>query len=151
MTIALINAQQDVPVDVPRLARLARRAARTLGIRGRGRLDVTFIDARRMRALNKRFLRHDAPTDVLSFRYDGRPGTASGPTVAGEILIAPSEARAYAKRHGLSYEAELARYVIHGLLHWKGYEDKTLTQQRRMRALEDRLLDRCCQNGTVSL
>jgi probable rRNA maturation factor len=99
-----------------------------------------------MRRLNKQFRQHDRTTDVLSFRYDGR-AVEPHPPIVGEILIAPSEARAYAKRHGLSYQQELSRYVIHGLLHWKGYDDKTPAQRCRMRALEDSLLARYCRNG----
>ena len=136
MMVTLTNAQHDAPVNTARMVRLARCAVRTLRIRAPGTLAITFIGARRMCALNKRFLRQDRMTDVLSFRYDGEP-------VVGEILIAPRAARAYAKRHGVAYAEELSRYVIHGLLHWLGHEDRTPKQQRRMRAREDRLLSRC--------
>ena len=82
----MTNAQREAPVKTTRIARLARRAIRQLGIRTPGRVLITFIDARRMRALNRRFLRHDRVTDVLSFRYDGEP-------TVGEILIVPRQAR----------------------------------------------------------
>ena len=132
----MTNAQREAPVKTTRIARLARRAIRQLGIRTPGRVLITFIDARRMRALNRRFLRHDRVTDVLSFRYDGEP-------TVGEILIVPRQARAYATQHGIHYEEELARYVIHGLLHWCGHHDGTRAEQRKMRALEDHLLAHC--------
>ena len=134
----ILNAQRALPVDTRRMTHLARRAIRRLRIRTRGTLEITFVSAQRMRALNRRFTRHDRVTDVLSFRYDGEP-------VVGEILIAPSEARAYALRHGLAYEEELSRYVVHGLLHWLGHDDRTQSQQKRMRASEDRLLTQCAQ------
>ena len=73
---------------------------------------------------------------MLSFRYDGEP-------IVGDILIAPSVARAYAREHRLAYTEELARYVIHGILHWVGEEDGTRREQARMRQQEDRLLARC--------
>ena len=145
MTVALTNAQRGVPVDVPRLTRLARLAVRALRIRTPGRLEITLVDPQQMRRLNRRFLRHDRLTDVLSFRYPEGQGTV------GDILVAPSAARRYARANDLSYVKELSRYVLHGLLHWKGYDDTTPTQQRRMRALEDHLLARYCRNGTVSL
>ena len=97
-----------------------------------------------MRRLNRTFLHHDRLTDVLSFRYatNGISRRRVGPTtpIAGEILIAPAAARAYATRHGIPYRQELARYVVHGLLHWLGHEDRTLAQQRRVRQIEDQLL-----------
>ncbi|MBI4342255.1 MAG: rRNA maturation RNase YbeY [Candidatus Omnitrophica bacterium] len=145
MRLVVVNAQKEAPVDLPRMQRLARRAVRRLRIRTRGTLAIAFIDSRRMRTLNKRFLRHDRATDVLSFRYDhhgaggGGWGTIGTPIV-GELLIAPLEARRYAAAHGLAYTEELSRYVMHGLLHWLGHEDRTKAQQQRMRRMEDRLL-----------
>ena len=143
VTVRVINAQHEVPVNVARMARVARLASRQLPVRTRGRLEITFIDAPSMRRLNKQFLRHDRDTDVLSFRYDGEP-------TVGEILIAPSQARQYAARHGLSYPEELARYVIHGLLHWLGHDDATPQQQRKMRVMEERLLAQCFNNRAES-
>jgi probable rRNA maturation factor len=122
-----------VPVNVTGMSRLAHRVARQLKMPPNGTLAITFIDCRRMRALNRRFLGHDRSTDVLGFRYDGE-------AVCGEILIAPREAQTYATTHKLAYEQELGRYVIHGLLHWLGHEDRTPAQQRKMRRMEDQLL-----------
>ena len=147
MLISVINAQRALPIRTGRLKRLARCAIRSLGIRSPGRLEVTFIDARRMRGLNKQFLHHDRTTDVLSFRYDGRgnPAAQPHPAIVGEILIAPSAARAYGRRHGIPYAEELSRYVVHGLLHWLGHEDRTFSAQRKMRLMEDQLLARCAK------
>lgn len=136
MLVVVTNAQRRTPVDLAAMRRLAGCAVRRLSIRGSGTLAITFLDAGRMRTLNRRFLGHDRSTDVLSFRYDGEP-------VVGEIFIAPAEARRYAKAHGLTYREELGRYVVHGLLHWLGHEDRTAAEQRAMRRREDRLLATC--------
>ena len=141
MTVTVTNAQQQTEVNVSRITRVARSAVRRLRIRGSGTMAITFIDSRRMRTLNKRFLRHDRPTDVLSFRYDGEP-------VVGEILIDPSQARAYAARHKIAYAEELSRYVVHGLLHWMGHEDRTRAHQVHMRKMEDRVLTFCGADST---
>jgi len=115
-------------------------------------LDITFIDAARMRGLNRRSLGHDWTTDVLCFRYDlpaprsrrfARSQQAGVEPVAGDILIAPLAARRYAKTHGLAYRDEMARYVVHGILHWTGRDDRTAAQRRTMRRMEDELLARC--------
>ena len=136
MKVSVTNAQREAPVNTIRMGKLARCAMQHLRIRASGTIAITFIGARQMRALNKRFMHHDRATDVLSFRYDGEP-------IHGEILIAPRQAKAYAKQEGIAYEHELSRYVVHGLLHWLGHEDRTLAQQRKMRAMEDALLVRC--------
>jgi probable rRNA maturation factor len=104
---------------------------------------VTFIGSAAMRTLNRRFMRHEGLTDVLSFRYSQKPAPPLAKPLVGEILIAPAAARRYAKRHGIPYRWELARYLIHGLLHWLGHDDRTMAQQRWMRALEDKLLKQC--------
>jgi probable rRNA maturation factor len=153
MTVTVTNAQRQAPVSPNRITRLARRAIRRLRIRTPGTLAITFIGPGRMRTLNRRFKRHDWTTDVLSFRYDGpstRPaggGARSGfrppglqEQIVGEVLINPNAARSYARRHDIPYDEELSRYVVHGLLHWFGHDDRTRAQQLTMRRLEDRLL-----------
>ena len=141
MEFRITNAQRTDVVDTAQIRRLALDASRQLGLRTRGRIEITFLDARRMQGLNKQFLRHDRSTDVLSFRYDAPPAPPrNGHPIVGEIFIAPSQAQRYAKRHGFCYAEELSRYVVHGLLHWRGEEDRTPAQQRNMRALEDGVL-----------
>ncbi len=165
--LRLVNRQRRERVPVAWLSRVARCAARRLKVAWRGELVVSFLNDRTMQRLNWRFLRHRGVTDVLTFRYSHEPlgralrsarhflgrqpigcrhslaGKDMAGSVAGEILIAPAFAKRYARQHGLEYREELARYVVHGLLHWVGREDQTAAQQRRMRQLEDRLLNHC--------
>ena len=158
MRVSVTNTQRTLPVDVECIDRLARCVVRRLSIRHAGTLAIIFIDGRQMRQLNQRFLQHDRSTDVLSFRYEdpsarrglARDSAPAWPTsgglreaVVGEILIDPRHARRYAAHHVIPYKQELARYVIHGLLHWLGHDDNTPAQQRAIRAMEDRLLA-CC-------
>lgn len=79
-----------------------------------------------MRAINKKYLKHDYITDVLTFDFKGN---------AGEIIICPHVARINAKAQQSSTEKELILYVIHGILHLAGYDDhkpKDILQMRRM-------------------
>ena len=85
MGIVVVNAQRDFSVSSRAVAKLLRRAIRILKIATPGTLEVTFLSPQRMRAVNRKALRHDRVTDVISFRYNGEP-------VVGEILIAPSQA-----------------------------------------------------------
>ena len=138
--VELVKRQRQHLVPVAWLRRTAACAIRRLNIGASGRFTIAMVDEPTMRALNRRFLRHRELTDVLSFRYDNEP-------VAGEILVSPAFARRYAAEHGLSYRQELARYVIHGLLHWIGHEDDTSSQRERMRILEDQLLQLCADQA----
>ncbi len=84
MMVRVSNAQREMPVDVSTVTRVARCAVRRLSIHEAGMLSIAFVTQREIRTLNRRFLRHDRLTDVLSFRYDGpstrpaRGGARSG-------------------------------------------------------------------------
>lgn len=82
-----------------------------------------------MRRFNKKYLGHDEATDVLTFDF-------------GEMMICPKVAAANAKRFKTSTEYELILYVIHGLLHLAGYDDRKPGDIKRMRAKEKKLLER---------
>ena len=132
----MVNRQAEHSVPAAWIGRLARAALAQLGVRSPGRFVIAFVDRATMRSVNRQFVGHRGLTDVVSFRYDGEP-------VVGEIVVSPAFASAYAKDHGIPYREELARYVLHGLLHWIGHDDRTSTQQRRMRAMENALLMQC--------
>lgn len=84
-------------------------------------VSLAFVDNMTIQRLNKRYLQHDEPTDVLSFPLS-EPNSRR---LVGELVIGAEVAKAQAEMRGHSVEAELALYVIHGLLHLCGYDDKT--------------------------
>jgi probable rRNA maturation factor len=93
---------------------------------------IAFVDNTHMHRLNKQFLDHDEPTDVLTFPYS-EPGAK---TIEGEIVISYEVAAEYAADRGHSLAEELLLYVIHGCLHLCGYDDKNAKVAREMRAKE---------------
>ncbi|MFA6170469.1 MAG: rRNA maturation RNase YbeY [Candidatus Margulisiibacteriota bacterium] len=80
-----------------------------------GTIDVSVVDDRTIRALNKKFRKKDQPTDVLSF-------TLNETGFLGDVIISEETTSKNAKRYGVSYEAEFKRLVIHGVLHVLGYD-----------------------------
>lgn len=68
--------------------------------------------------MNREFLRHNYPTDVLSFPLEG------GANLEAEIYVNLDRARIQAREHGVSFANEVARLVIHGTLHLAGYDDR---------------------------
>ncbi|MDQ6688902.1 MAG: rRNA maturation RNase YbeY [Gemmatimonadota bacterium] len=82
-------------------------------------LSITFVGRAAMSELNRRYMGHRGPTDVISFGL-GRQGRR-GPVV-GDIYICTEIARANAKRQGVSSQEELLRLVVHGTLHTLGYD-----------------------------
>ena len=135
----LISGSASSPtVPLALMRRIAQGTLRSLRAPS-GDFSVAFVDGRTMRGFNRRYLGHDYATDVLSF--DLRDGIAAGRRrLLGEVIVAPSVARRQARQFGQTYRRELARYVIHGLLHWAGYDDHAPAQRRRMERKQESLL-----------
>jgi rRNA maturation RNase YbeY len=106
-----------VPVATDRLVELARRVLGALKV-PRALISVTFVSARSSATLNRQHLGHRGPTDVITFALGADP---SG-TVIADIYICPDVARRQAKEFGVGVREEIARLVVHGLLHACGWE-----------------------------
>ena len=89
-------------------------------------IAVHFVSIRKMAEMNMEHLDHVGPTDILTFNY-------SKELRQGELFICPKVASENATRHGVDLELELSRYLIHGLLHMVGYDDKKTVDQKNMR------------------
>lgn len=94
-------------------------------------ITVIFSDNETLRKLHKIYLNDDTETDVITFNL------SEGEEVEGEIYISVDLAGVQAGEYNVSLEAELARLIIHGLLHLKGYDDATPLEQHRMRLAEE--------------
>ena len=84
-----------------------------------GQIDVSLVNDRVIRKLNRDFRKKDKPTDVLAFPY-GKDELSAG--VIGDVIISRDTARRNARRYGASYQQEMKRLVIHGVLHVLGYD-----------------------------
>lgn len=80
-------------------------------------VSVSFVGPARMRALNREHKGKDRPTDVLAFALP-QPGQG----IVGDIYICPAVAREQARRLGIAPRRELARLVVHGVLHVLGHD-----------------------------
>ncbi len=106
-------------------------------------LSVTVTDDETVRSLNREYAGEDAVTDVLSFsQREGEEFAAPEDSVPplGEVIIAYPQALRQATEHRRSLEAEVARLLIHGILHLLGYDHAEPEDERRMRAREEELL-----------
>jgi probable rRNA maturation factor len=107
-----------VPVARARVQAAAERVLRAERVRD-AHVNVTFLDDRRMAALNRKHLGHRGTTDVISFGF--APAAKGGP-LTGDIYIAPAQARRNALAHGVRIRDELLRLVVHGILHVTGHD-----------------------------
>ncbi len=100
-------------------------------------ISLALVDDAAIHALNKQYLNHDEPTDVITFPLSG-PGESP---LEGEIVISTETAQRVAAQRGHSVAAELALYVIHGVLHLCGYDDRSTRPRKQMREREAHYLE----------
>ncbi len=94
-------------------------------------VSLTIVNDDEMHALNREHLGHDYPTDVLSF-----PLSDPGQPLAGEVIASAGTAIENAQEYGNRPEEELLLYVVHGVLHLVGLNDKTSDDAKKMRQAE---------------
>ena len=97
------------PLPAEEIERLASLAAASAGVAD-GHLAIEFVDARRIRELNREHRDKDEPTDVLSFPIDGDAAEPAGPRELGDVVICPE------------HTVELREAVVHGVLHLLGMD-----------------------------
>jgi probable rRNA maturation factor len=117
--------------------------SRVLKAEGFSGYDLTLVlaDNRLLRRLNRRFRGLDRPTDVISFALlEGTPLPLPSRQL-GDIYI--SRTRRQARQYRVTPQEELARLMIHGVLHLLGYDHIRTFQARKMRRLEGKYLDVC--------
>jgi probable rRNA maturation factor len=131
-TIEIANEQQRHPFDPARLQQGVRRVLQEAGFRA-AEISIAVVDDARMHALNRQYLQHDYPTDVLSFVLEHNPQQHS---LDGEIVVSADYAAREALRYGWNFADELLLYVLHGCLHLVGHDDATPVGQQAMRQAE---------------
>jgi len=99
-----------------------------------GELNYIFCDDAYLLELNKKYLQHDTFTDIISFDY------SVGNILSGDIYISIPRVRENAITFNVSFEEELKRVLIHGVLHYAGYKDKTKEEVKEMRKQEEKYL-----------
>ena len=137
--IFVCNRQRKIRVNVAELQDFATRAVRkSLRLRDEENTDLRRLDAvfvwlisdRRMSQLHRQFLGQTGPTDVLTFQH-------------GEIFISVETAKRHAHVFGNSLVRELQLYIVHGLLHLHGFDDRTQAVARKMKRAQEKILRDC--------
>ena len=100
-----------------------------------GDLTYVFCDDAYLHKLNVQFLNHDTLTDIISF------DNSLGKQIHGEIYISVERVKENAGTYQVAFLEELHRVIIHGVLHFCGYKDKTEKQQETMSCKENEALD----------
>lgn len=99
-----------------------------------GEINYIFCDDEYLHKLNVEYLDHDTLTDVISFDY------TMGNEISGDCFISVERVEDNAKDFKVSFEEELKRVLVHGMLHYCGYKDKSEEDEKAMRDKEDEKL-----------
>jgi len=138
MSIVIANRQRTRAINARQLQAITRGLFEELKIT-EGELGINLVDAREMTRVNETFLQHKGSTDVITF--DHAEGAAS-PALHGELFICVDEAILQARRFRTTWQSEVVRYVVHGVLHLLGHDDHRADRRRNMKREENRLVRR---------
>ncbi len=96
-----------------------------------GPLEYVFCDDDYLLKINQKYLNHDTYTDIISFDY------STAREVSGDIFISVNRLKDNARKYKTSFEKELRRVMVHGVLHFLGYNDKSDRERDIMRRKEE--------------
>ena len=99
-----------------------------------GEIAYIFVDDEKILEVNRQYLGHDYYTDIITFDY------CEGDVISGDLFISLDTVRTNAEQVGATYEEELHRVIIHGILHLCGINDKGPGEREIMEAAEDKAL-----------
>lgn len=101
-----------------------------------GEINITFTKNPTILEINRKFLNHNYFTDIITFNYCVKN------VVSGDLLISVDQVELNSRKYKSSFEGELLRVIIHGVLHLVGYNDTNEDEIRMMRKKEDTYLCR---------
>ena len=99
-----------------------------------GQINYIFCDDEYLLNINREYLQHDYYTDVIGFQY------SEGKQLNGDIYISIDRIKENALDNNVDFQNELARVMIHGILHFMNYSDKTASEANKMREAENRYI-----------
>ena len=143
MNIVIANRQRTKKIDARLLKQIVAALFTELNLT-EAELGIQLVGAKKMAEVNWKFLQHEGSTDVITFDYQKSEvsGQKSVAKLHGELFICVDDAVKQAKEFKTSWQSEVVRYVIHGVLHLLGYDDLKSALQRVMKREENRLVRR---------
>ncbi len=122
---------QTLDIQQSKLSNWIIKCIRELSKKKLDELNYIFCDDSYLLSINKKFLKHDTLTDIITFNYN------TDNYINGEIYISIERVRENAIQLSQNFDIELKRVIIHGVLHLIGYDDKSREDKAKMREQED--------------
>jgi probable rRNA maturation factor len=134
INVVVANRQRTKKINVRLLRQIVRELFLELKISG-AELGINLVGTPEMIRINETFLHHAGSTDVITFDHQN-----CELEIYGELFICVDEAVLQAKQFGTSWQTEVVRYVVHGVLHLLGHNDSSTGLRRKMKREENRLV-----------
>jgi rRNA maturation RNase YbeY len=132
--LCLRNRQRTRAIDMRFLRKITLCLLKEILDEAQFELGVHLVASEEMAMVNENFLNHKGSTDVITFDYQNTE------ILHGEIFICIDDAVKQAREFKTTWQSELVRYVVHGILHLKGFDDLVPAARRKMKREENRLL-----------
>jgi rRNA maturation RNase YbeY len=141
LNVTIANRQRKRAVDSSFLRRIVKSLLAELQIRD-AELAIQLVATPEITRLNETFLGHAGSTDVITFDYAQRTNRnpQHSPVLHGEVFVCLDEAVVQARRFQTTWQAEVVRYTVHGVLHLLGFDDLNPASRHKMKSAEDRWL-----------
>ena len=139
MNLVIINRQRTKKINPRLLKQIVEALFVELEI-SEAELGINLVGAKEMARVNWQFLRHEGSTDVITFNHSEIGIRNSELQLHGELFVCLDDAVAQAKEFKTHWQAEVVRYIIHGVLHLLGYDDLKPALRRKMKREENRLV-----------
>lgn len=151
MDVLITNRQRTKKINTRLLKQIVGALFEELKITD-AELGIHLVGAEEMALVNWQFLQHEGSTDVITFDHRNSEFQISNfkLEIHGELFICVDDAMSQAKQFGTSWQAEVVRYVVHGVLHLLGHDDLKPELRRKMKREENRLVRRLAKEWSFS-
>jgi len=144
MKIEIVNQQKAKRIEIKELSQKIKKALSFLGISSK-KLSIFLCDDVFITKLNKKYFKKSCSTDVIAFPLSDN----SEPDYLGEVVVSVEVAVGVSKDFGYSWQKELMLYIIHGILHLIGYNDRTRCQRDCMERKQKEILNSLFPNDDM--
>jgi probable rRNA maturation factor len=157
--LRLVNRQRTRKLDLRRLREIVHSLLKDLVQVPQFDITIQFVGDLVMAQLNQKHLGHEGSTDVITLDYLERGRTHGGAPettdssrlhLVGEIVVCVDEALLQARRYNVPWTTEMIRYIVHGILHLCGHDDRAPAARKRMKLAENRLLRQLARRFSLS-
>jgi probable rRNA maturation factor len=133
--IVVANRQRTKRLDRKFIQQLARQILEELRVEA-VEIGFHFVSAKEMARVHEQYMSIAGSTDVITFDHGSKPPKSAH----GEIFVSVEDAIAQAREFKTTWQSEIARYVIHGILHLLGFDDLEAEARKKMKQAENRLV-----------